>query len=155
MTGPAPNDGKSRALLVTALHPSSSPNERLMALAALGRAIARAGLAPSDVMLATAPDRPQHDGGDDARREAALQADEIATLNHRLKAQDAAARKAARAAAALDRTIADLRAALAAQQAAADADACQIAALETDLAARDRIIATLESRLAQRRETIA
>lgn len=141
------NDARSRALLATALHPSSSPNERLMALAALNRILERAGLHASDIALYDASTGTAHNatGANDAR-EAALREAELAALARRAKAQDAALRKAAREAADKDREIATLRATIARRELAADEDACQIAALEADIATRDRIIATIGAR---------
>ncbi len=135
------NDSKSRALLTTALHPSSTPNERLMALAAFGRIMERAGLHASEIAIFP----PSRSEPDDHRRESALLENEIASLRHRLKAQDGALRKAAREAAALEKAVATLTATIARREAAAGEDACQIAALEADIAARDRIIAAFHT----------
>jgi septal ring factor EnvC (AmiA/AmiB activator) len=137
------DDPRSRALLATALHPSASPNERLMALSALGRAVSRAGLHPSD--LAIVP----HDAvpcSDDraATQETMRREAEIVALTRRVKAQEKALREAGREAEALRRQIAALEATLAERDAAAGDDACRIAALEADLAARDRRISSLQ-----------
>ncbi|WP_156678597.1 hypothetical protein [Sphingomonas profundi] len=134
------NDSKSRALLTTALHPSSSPNERLMALAAFNRIMDRAGLHPSDIAICDAALAPSADRAEDGR-EARRRETEIAALTRRVKAQETALRQAARAAAASAAEIAALRATISRREAAADEDACQIAALEADIAARDRLIA--------------
>lgn len=137
------NDSKSRALLATALHGSSSPNERLMALDAFARMLARAGLHAGDVGIVGSAHAASAD--DRAAEIARLEA-QIATLAHRIKAQDAALREAARDAAALEREIATLKATIARREAAAGEDACQISALEADLAQRDRIIADLKEK---------
>ena len=140
------NDARSRALLATALHPSSSPNERLMALAAFNRIMARAGLHASDIAIYDASAGASRSPAEaDEMREAARRETALDALARRAKAQDAALRKAAREAAEKDREIATLRATIARRDAAAGEDACQIAALETDLAQRDRIIAALET----------
>lgn len=146
------NDARSRALLTTALHPSSTPNERLMALAAFNRMMERAGLHASDIAIYDASKGSARSPSEaEDQREAARRETELAALARRAKAQDAALRKAAREAADKDREIAALRATIARREAAADEDACQIAALEADLAARDRIIAALEARQAKER----
>jgi hypothetical protein len=141
------NDARSRALLATALHPSSAPNERLMALAAFNRIMERAGLHASDIAIY---DASQGDARSPAQaenmRDAARRDAELAALTRRAKAQDGALRKATREIADKDREIAVLRATIGRRQAAADEDACQIAALEADLAARDRMIAAFEAR---------
>ena len=151
MNARAINDSKSRALLTTALHPSSTPNERLMALAAFNRMMERAGLHASDIAIFDASKGSARSPAEaDRQSEIAMRESEIAALAHRIKAQDAALRKAARDAAALQREIAALKATIARREAAADEDACQISALEADLAARDRIVAALEERIRER-----
>lgn len=143
------NDARSRALLATALHPSSSPNERLMALAAFNRIMERAGLHASDIAIYDASEgHARSPAQAEDLREAARREAELSALARRAKAQDAALRKAAREVADKDREIAALRSALTRREAAGGEDACQIAALEADLATRDRIIAALEARLA-------
>ncbi|TVV74906.1 hypothetical protein [Sphingomonas solaris] len=139
------NDSKSRALLTTALHPSSSPNERLMALAAFNRMMEKAGLHASDIAIVdVSGNGPRGDEGMAQAREAARREAEIAALARRVKAQEKALREAGREAVALRKAITALEATLARREDARDEDACQIAALEADLAARDRRIAALE-----------
>ncbi len=145
------NDSKSRALLTTALHPSSSPNERLMALAAFNRIMERAGLHASDIAIYDASaGGPRNPRQADDMREAARREAEIASLTGRIKAQEAALRRAVREKSALEHEISGLRATLGRAAGNADEDACQIAALEADIASRDRAIHALETRLAAR-----
>lgn len=128
--------------MTTALHPSSSPNERLMALAAFGRAMTREGVHPSDIAIVSSTLATPAD--DRAAIQAAMRREtENIALTRRVKAQEKALREAGREMEALRRRIAAVEAESATREATIADHALQIAAFESDVASRDRLIASL------------
>ncbi|MET0270029.1 MAG: hypothetical protein ABW173_06325 [Sphingomonas sp.] len=130
--------------MTTALHASSSPNERLMALAAFGRAMEKAGVHPSDIAVVPAASATPPE--DRTATQAAMRREtENVALARRVKAQEKALREAGREADAFRRRITEMEQTLAERDAAVADLACQVDALEADIAARDRRIGALEN----------